>query len=82
MITQFSQWLLENSKYGEAARRDVVSRLRRADKLVSLPARPDMNYLYDLQQHSEYKVLSVSVRSQIKKAILLYFDYLRTESSL
>lgn len=82
MISQFEIWLNDNCAYGAAGKRDVTSRLRRAHKLLALPEHADMNYLYELQQTPTYKALSVSVRSQIKKAILMYFEFLRSNANL
>lgn len=77
MIDTFAEWLKANSSYSSASKSDVISRLKRANRYLTLPNTADMNYLYDLQQMPEYQVLSVSVRSQIKKSVLMYFDYLR-----
>ena len=77
MIDTFAEWFKDNSSYSSASKSDVISRLKRANRYLELPNTADMNYLYDLQQIPEYKGLTVSVRSQIKKSVLLYFDYLR-----
>lgn len=77
MIETFAEWLKDNSSYSPASKSDVISRLKRANRYLELPNTADMNYLYNLQQMPEYRGLSVSVRSQIKKSVLMYFDYLR-----
>lgn len=67
----FALWL-RNEKHYESDRSisDVLSRIRRAQRM--LPNREiDRYFLTDLELVDEYMNLSVSVRSQIKKAINL-----------
>lgn len=69
-------WWLRNVKRYESDRSisDVFSRIRRAQRI--LPSqRIDRYYIVDLEQTKEYKGLTVSVRSQIKKAINLKIAY-------
>ena len=65
-------WWLRNEKHYESDRSisDVFSRIRRAQRI--LPS-PEINryYLADLEDNEEYNGLTVSVRSQIRKAIKL-----------
>lgn len=76
MKSEFCQWLQENTTYQPKVRSDVVSRLRRANSIIPLPKTCDMYYVFQLQQNEEYKALSSSVRSQIKKAVVIYFEFL------
>ncbi len=78
MKSEFCQWLEENTAYQAKVRSDVVSRLKRANGIIPLPETSDMYYVFQLQQNEEYKALSSSVRSQIKKAVVVYFQYLDT----
>lgn len=70
----FKKWLFEQNKYSDTTIKDVISRLKRADKI--LPWYNDIVYQFRIEQELEYQGLSSSVRSQIKKAIKLYFDYI------
>lgn len=71
--TDFKQWLKGNTEYSDAVISDMASRVKRADKI--LPWFNDNVYQYKLEQTDEYKKISVSVRSQIKKAVTLYFQF-------
>ena len=54
-----------------------MSRLRRADKLI--PVIDDPVYLFNLSQCVEFTELSVSVKSQMRRAVRIYHDYLENE---
>ena len=56
---------------------DTLSRVRRADRICSLDGVPNDFYCYSLQQEAEYVELSASVRSQIKRAVSLYSNFIR-----
>ena len=73
----FQKWLDANSTYTKATKSNIVSRLRRADKLV--PVIGDPVYLFNLSQCAEFTELSVSVKSQMRRAVRIYQDYLENE---
>lgn len=79
MKSDFSLWLQANTNYQPRVQSDIVSRVKRADGILPLPESSDMYYLFQLQQNDQYKSLSTSVRSQIKKAITIYFEYLNSK---
>lgn len=70
---EFKQWLCENTTYTERVVRDMVSRVKRADSMLEFFA--DDLYFYQLSQMEEYKKMSVSVRSQVKRAVKLYHQF-------
>ncbi len=72
----FVNWLIHFQNYSQRSASDTLSRVRRADKICHLDGAPDDFYCYSLQQMSEYNKLSVSVRSQIKRALSLYNQYI------
>lgn len=74
---QFKNWLKENTSYSSPVISDTVSRLKRADGILSW--QDDEVYLFFLERKDEYRSLSVSVRSQIKRAVKLYSNY-RTQN--
>lgn len=76
MKNDFCQWLREHTQYQSRVQSDIASRVKRANSILPLPDRSDSYYIYQLQHNEEYKALSTSVRSQIKKAVTLYFEYL------
>lgn len=81
MKSEFAQWLRTSTQYQPRVCSDLVSRLKRANSILTLPEKVDMYYVFQLQQHEEYRALSTSVRSQIKKAVLVYFEFLNQQDS-
>lgn len=73
-IQGFKSWLSAQSNYSNATISNTVSRMKRADSL--LPWFDDLVYIFRLEQCNSYQQLSCSVRSQIKKAVKLYFDFI------
>ena len=72
-VQRFKTWLEGNTTYSHAVISDTISRLKRADSILDLSE--EEVYLFYLERESEYKKLSMSVRSQIKKAVKLYLQY-------
>lgn len=70
---QFKKWLKNNTKYSDAVIGDTVSRVKRADSILAW--NDDEVYQFYLEHNDSYKTLSVSVRSQLKKAVTLYRTY-------
>ena len=73
---QFRAWLKENTSYSDAVVNDTVSRAKRADSILEWY--DDEVYLFYMERNEKYQGLSKSVRSQIKKAVKLYFEYVHT----
>lgn len=73
-VEGFQKWLDGNVDYCDKAKRDVVSRMKRCDKILEWPDNDGL-YQYKIQDQPEFKNLSMSVRSQCKKAIKLYTDF-------
>lgn len=71
----FYAWLIENKGYSERTAKDVLSRLKRAERIIPFCDEPDSFYLSKLGKQEEFKCLSVNVRSQIKKAVSLRAEY-------
>ncbi len=70
---EFTKWLEHNTTYSSAVIRDTVSRVKRADNILEW--NDDEVYQFYLEHEELYKSLSVSVRSQLKKAVKLYRTY-------
>lgn len=71
---EFKKWLQNKNKYTEATIKDIISRVRRANNILIF--QNEDIYLFKLEQCEEFKKFSVSVKSQIRRAIRLYFQYL------
>ena len=74
---EFKNWLKENSKYSDAVIGDTVSRMKRADHILEWE--DGELYQYHLEHLEEYSELSVSVRSQIKRAVKWYNTFMQQE---
>ena len=73
-FTEFKIWLDDNTTYTKATKSNVISRLKRAN--IILPVESENVYLFNLSQENEFQCLTVSVKSQIRRAVKLYFQYI------
>ena len=64
----------EKNTYTDASIKDIISRLRRANNILIF--QNEDIYLFRLEQCEEFQKASVSVKSQMRRAIRLYFQYL------
>lgn len=71
--SEFKEWLKINTSYSPLVVSDTASRVKRADRMLEWNG--EDIYQYKLEQLAEYKNLSVSVKSQIKKAVKLYSEF-------
>lgn len=72
-VEMFKTWLKSNTTYSDAVISDTISRMKRADKILEWS--DEETYFFYLEQKEKYKDLSVSVRSQIKKSVMLYRSF-------
>ena len=73
--TSFEDWLMKEKNYSIRSARDVLSRCKRAERILPSNGIPTELYQFTLEQQPEYKALSVNVRSQIKRALKLKCEY-------
>lgn len=73
---KFRSWLTINKCYSARSISDIISRTQRAFSLQS-PSNcvVDDYYLFELERNPSYRNLSNSVKSQIKRAIILYKEF-------
>jgi len=74
--SDFLKWLNIECNLSDRSAKDVVSRLKRAESICAVTGNPDAYYLFKLEQSPAFQLLSISVKSQIKRAISLYNSYL------
>lgn len=72
-IAAFKTWLSENTSYSSAVIRDTASRMKRADSILEWNG--EETYSFYLEKAPNYQTLSVSVRSQLRKAVKLYSKF-------
>lgn len=71
----FSEWLMSEKGYSERVSKDIMSRSRRAEKVLPSHGRINEYYIFSLEQTDAFQQLSVNVRSQIKRALQLLMEY-------
>lgn len=74
-VGSFKEWLKDNTEYSDAVIGDTVSRMKRADSILEW--NDTDTYLFYLEKEQKFEKLSVSVRSQMRKAVKLYSAYAR-----
>ena len=77
--SNFKIWLIESNKFSQRTVGNYVSRLKRANSIVEFE--PSPIYIYYLEQNSSFIQLSNDVKSQIKKAVKLYFMFLESQTN-
>lgn len=74
--TKFRSWLKKNKGLTERSSKDILSRLKRCNSFVNIiPALTVQHYHFDLSLHANFCSLSPSVKSQLKQAAKLYYEY-------
>lgn len=73
---RFKSWLEDSKGLSNKSACDVVSRLNRARSIRPIEESANLErYLFDLSMTDEYKATSSSVKSQMKRAVKLFFEY-------
>jgi DNA (cytosine-5)-methyltransferase 1 len=74
---EFRRWLSQKHSYTPRAAGNVVSRLRRAKKILGadrIPSDP-LDVIHALEKRAAFRDLTTSVRSQLKRAIQLHSSF-------
>lgn len=73
---KFKNWVSKKYKMSDKSARDVASRLKRVAKFVDvdLPI-TDEELIFRLEITEEFKNLSVTVKSQLRRSVRLYREY-------
>lgn len=72
----FAEWLVARKGFGGKTARDVVSRIKRINGFIDADAGEDVEkILYTMSIHADFKAFSLSVRSQLRRAVRLYKEY-------
>lgn len=74
-IDDFKKWLKTNTAFSDAVIGDTASRMKRADTLLQWNG--EDTYLFYLEKEQNFQALSMSVRSQIRKAVKLYTEFVK-----
>lgn len=66
----FEKWLNINTSYTDRVKKDILSRIKRADHIREYS--DEVTYIFYLEKEKKFQELTVSVKSQIRKAVVLY----------
>ncbi len=75
---EFREWLMKEKQYSERASRDVQSRIKRA-LILAGENEISVDTLSKVESNLEFKGLSMSVKSQIRRAVKFYQEYFLIE---
>ena len=75
----FKMWLDINTNYTKETKSNLISRLKRANNI--LPVTNEPIYLFLLSQERAFNQLSVNVRSQLRRSVKIYTQYLESEAA-
>lgn len=72
---RFVDWLIQIKGYSTRAASDVLSRIKRANRIVTIEDHPLEETLQVLVQSDDFSMINKTVQSQIKRALKLYHEY-------
>lgn len=78
---RFIDWLIQEKRYSSRAASDVLSRIKRANKIVTIENHSLSETLDSLVKSSDFLRINKTVQSQIKRAIRLFHEYRNRERS-
>jgi DNA (cytosine-5)-methyltransferase 1 len=74
--TDFHKWLMDGKAMSEKSANDVISRLRRAKTIIVFDVSLDVEtLLFHFTGKPAFKELTLTVKSQLKRAIRLYKEF-------
>ncbi len=77
MDDNFKNWLIETKLLNPKSARDVLCRIKRVNALTPINLdSPNHKAIYDLSCHSEFTNFTMSVKSQLKRSVNLYYEYI------
>ena len=76
----FSDWLTTKYGFTPLAVKDTISRIKRCNKMLLLGELPQTDYIHNLDEQEPFKQLTKYVRSQLKRAAILYYEYLDSKN--
>ena len=72
---RFVDWLIQIKRYSPRAASDVLSRIKRANRIITIEDHSLENTLQALEQSDDFSLINKTVQSQIKRALRLYHEY-------
>lgn len=74
----FEEWLILEKRYSTKAAKDVGSRIKRVKSIIE-KSEIFLDAIKELETKESFNALSVSVKSQLRRAIRLYCEYCKYE---
>lgn len=74
-VNNFSAWLYERHSFSQPAVKDTISRINRCNKILPVNLKNINEYVLQLESTDVFKAFSSSVKSQLKRALTLYNEY-------
>ena len=74
-VNNFSAWLYERHSFSQPADKDTISRINRCNKILPVNLENINEYVLQLESTDIFKAFSSSVKSQLKRALTLYNEY-------
>lgn len=74
-MQEFEKWLYENQLLKLRSSRDVCSRLKRVMNILNLEEINEQT-IQKLNTNDEFNTFSVSVKSQLRRAVKLYLKFI------
>ena len=78
----FVDWLVAYHNLTHRSASDTLSRVRRANRFYPINSVPDGLYFLSLSETYDFSQLSSSVKSQIKRSLMLYREFINQTSSV
>ena len=75
---EFNEWLVQNKDFSVKGSHDAASRIKRVCTILGTSSIP-ADALLKLEQNSDFKALSICVKSQLRRSTKLYAEYLAEE---
>lgn len=83
MDEQFKSWLIENKQLNPRSASDVLCRIKRVNLLTPISLdMPNHKILYDLSCHHEFINFTTSVKSQLKRSVNLYYEFVSLKHNI
>lgn len=74
-LNDLKMWLIDSKNFSTSSASDVISRIRRADRIIEIDMTNINYYLFRLNQDKDFSSLSTSVKSQIRRAVKLLSQF-------
>lgn len=79
-VNNFSAWLFEQHSFSKLAVKDTISRINRCNKILPVDITNIDEYIIRLESTEVFKNFSTSIKSQLRRALTLYNEYVKNNN--